>query len=916
MKAEQIIYTSCRRGISGTSSGFQNYSYSPEMGKWINSGDAIGLLQSYQPPRQADLPALPSKEEAQSLFPRREFFGPLEGPDHLFGMALCSYIGRDYPEGSVRGGNFISHVLALPIEQVKGYPCEYIDSASFLTWMDANLARSQTTPDPLPSLSIESNPNISLQAVQDFLEDDRSDVFELMLRCLLTRNEGGYPHKLVIVDDKGNFALWVAALEYALPVRQARSYAFSSYEYDLQITPAVVVRAVKGCLHGIGDASMAYNFVFNFETGELPAPPDANEDVDAFCEFAASALCYAPDSLSVNNSYLDATEYSDVDARVGTGYILCQLAAGTIAAVDCTSDQISRGCSFLVDFGTPEQCKSMVDSLIESAGAQVMPKEWTGAVEGGIQAIGKAQPNVAAHAATELLKRLKTMFTASNVSEDLYQQNRSLAQILSQVTGRDLNVELFRLLTEDGSAALDLGQSNGQVPWTVRAYASILSSSLLSSFTQIGGLPQGVSGQEMLASLGRENAAAVNKLVTSLATSSASTGSAIFESLVSQWGQDPALVSMLGFLVAEARPTAKDVENLAVARLWQIFLQEPEPNRINHIASLLKSGRTDVALDHLLALGDQSQSDPVPYYRFLAQLLHSPIGNFIITQADALLDKSWSLHGQSVAWGVACLSLMSQLPGMTKSEIWQKVQELDQQVNFIPNTQSQAQDAQTLEKFCSETGLAIPDHVNLCMQALRLSQLAQAASNRRRDQILVDALCKSIRQAGPKLAVNKAGNQLNAYIEHLAISIAPVATESRQIETAWMQSMPMQTIATMLCQVLRQVAALHNETEIMLLLATYLPYVSNKSRHVLIQEGPFINFAAQQMGDAGFKSSSINKMLEDDRQLNKLIDRYQKRFGSSFNSGDFRSLLLKIHQKMQANEKQDGRGGFFSMFRR
>ena len=77
MKAEQIIYTSCRRGISGTSSGFQNYSYSPEMGKWINSGDAIGLMQSYQPPRQADLPALPSKEEAQSLFPRREFFGTL-----------------------------------------------------------------------------------------------------------------------------------------------------------------------------------------------------------------------------------------------------------------------------------------------------------------------------------------------------------------------------------------------------------------------------------------------------------------------------------------------------------------------------------------------------------------------------------------------------------------------------------------------------------------------------------------------------------------------------------------------------------------------------------------------------------------------------------------------------------------------
>lgn len=916
MKAEQIIYTSCRRGISGTSSGFQNYSYSSEMGEWMSKGDAIGLLQSYQPPRQANLPALPSKEEAQSLFPSRQFFGPLEGPDHLYGMALCSYIGRDYPEGSVRGGNFVSHVLALPVEEVDDYPCKYINSGSFLTWMDADLARSESAPDLLPSLSIKENPAVCLEAVQDFLDDDRSDVFELMLRCFLARDDGGYPHKLVIVDSEEHFALWVAALQYALPVRQSRSYAFSTYEYDLQVTPAVVVRAVEGCLHGLSDASMSYNFVFNMETGDLPDSPDTDEDLDAFCEFAVSALSYAPDSLSVNNHYLDATGYQNADTRVGTAYILCQLAAGTMKATDCTAGQVNRGCGFLVDFGTSDQCQSLIDSLIGAAGSQVMPEDWMAAVVSGIQSIGKAQPGVAMNAATALVNQLKTMFTIAGVEEGLYQQMRGVAQGLTQVTGRNLDVELFHLLTEDGSASLELGRAGGQVPWTVRAYVTLLSSSLLSSMSRVGGLPQGVSGRQMLSSLGEENTAAVNKLVTSLSTSHANTGKAIFQALESQWGQEPTLVMMLSLLVVQARPTAKEVDDLAVSRLWRAFLQEQEPARISHLGSLLESQRPDVALDHLLALAEESRSNPVPYYRFLVQLLQSPLADFILTHADDLLERAWSLHGQSVSLGVECLLMIRQLPGMTKGEIWQKVCELDQQVVFIQCTQEQARDAQALEKFCSGTGLEIPDHVGLCLQALRMEQLAQAASSRRKDQNLINALCASISQDGSRLAIGKIGDQLNQYIDQLAVSIAPVAVNSAQIEMAWMQALPARAVATMLCMVFRQVAVLHDETEILLLLATYLPYVVDQAPHALMQEGQFVHYAARQMEEAGFKSASLNKTLDDERHLNKLTDRYRKRFNSSFNSSDFSRVLRKIDQIIQADEEQNGGGGILSMFKR
>ena len=89
MKAQQVIYTSCKRGIERDSSGFQNYSYSKPVEEWIARGDSIGEVQSYEPPRRDGLPALPTKEEAQTLYPRRECFGKLDGPDGLYAMAMC-----------------------------------------------------------------------------------------------------------------------------------------------------------------------------------------------------------------------------------------------------------------------------------------------------------------------------------------------------------------------------------------------------------------------------------------------------------------------------------------------------------------------------------------------------------------------------------------------------------------------------------------------------------------------------------------------------------------------------------------------------------------------------------------------------------------------------------------------------------
>lgn len=56
MKTEQIIYTSCKQGIQGQSSGYQVYSYSPQMAQWIENRDGVGVLEQYKAPTGPQYP--------------------------------------------------------------------------------------------------------------------------------------------------------------------------------------------------------------------------------------------------------------------------------------------------------------------------------------------------------------------------------------------------------------------------------------------------------------------------------------------------------------------------------------------------------------------------------------------------------------------------------------------------------------------------------------------------------------------------------------------------------------------------------------------------------------------------------------------------------------------------------------------
>lgn len=351
MSVHQIIYTSCLRGINGVNDGQQIYSYDAALKE--TGIKELSSMFSYHPP------ALPNgvvmSEEIALTMPKA--FSYRRFDSGVCALALNTYLGYDYMGKTGRFGNSLSHVIAFDPEDTGCYPAEYYASRMLRTRMEFEEVNNPNKPDYLPTPALERGFFVDIQAVTDFLSgDNRLDIYKNMLHAMLSFERER--KRLVICDKPENIILWIAALEYALPLRSALNINFSTYEPDPSLSASQICGVVPEGT-SFNSESRRHHFVFDLLSGQLPEFELEQE----FYEFIDIAMSFSYESILDFHSFLcNGYRYERADERLYDAYSLYAIVSDGIGSTDF--GRLNRALTFADEFSTEEETRRIFSSLI------------------------------------------------------------------------------------------------------------------------------------------------------------------------------------------------------------------------------------------------------------------------------------------------------------------------------------------------------------------------------------------------------------------------------------------------------------------------------------------------------------------------------------------------------------------------
>lgn len=928
MKAQQVIYTSCKRGIERDSSGFQNYSYSKPVEEWIARGDSIGEVQSYEPPRRDGLPALPTKEEAQTLYPRREYFGKLDGPDGLYAMAMCSYIGRDYPEGSVRGGNFLSHALLMPAADITEYPCTFIDSPSLMTWIDVERVRSGDKPDYLNAVDVQPNGWCSIDEVSRFLtEDDNEETFKLMLRCLLEREKNGMSRRIIIKDSAQHFALWVAALEYALPLKQALDWSFSFYEYDLSRTSADLIRAVDGMEQSLDE--MEYEFVFDMERGTMPSLDDdassgaSFEDTDDtiasdFVDFVAETLQYVPDSLRDFHHYLSQTSYASAGRGIYSAFAAYELEKSMTTLAECNARDLADCSAFLREHGTHEQRRVLFDILLAGLWEQELSDEDSKSIGGSLITLVQDDAQLQGYARQEIHDVLVSQLTTRGISERQYLQMHDLVPALPGGAGDGIDADVFASVTDNPKLSLGAGvDGSGKLPWTVSAYIRLASGTLKAELNRGMRLPEGASGEQMLSAFSPRSAGAVMKLVDAIVGApNPAVGISIASDLTRLWGTQSSLTFMLDLLILQRQPAARQLCDYALRQIGDMFFTCDDGERVAICRSLVASGFAVHAFNYLKEAGNRAANNPLGYAHLLTAAFQALPGEFPHDYRQQLVDLCWGLctRGLPLSEQLRALEQLSKAPGISQQWPATTLYGLDRLIPVVEAERGQ-QEIQHVEQLCRMWSISRPERLQLAEHQLNLRAIAEYA--KKSDFQHARQQCVYAIQNGAALPMQALPiSEKNRYLQKMALTLSEFVTQDGEFLKLQFGAIPVEFVNNLVCAVLYDTVQSGDvEATLLLLLFDREWMKMDSTLGLYFNESKFFTDATGWMISAGMKSGAVEKYLvgndgKQGRHSKHLAAAYTNCTNREFPYNDFESLInMYVLPPMQQYE--DSHRGFF-----
>lgn len=897
MKAQQVIYTSCRQGIDGSNSGFQNYSYSPRMKQWLDNGNAIGSMQSYQPPRDESLPILPSKEEAQSLYPHAQYFGIIDGPDNLYGLSMNSYIGRDYPEGSVRGGNFVSHVLALPASDVDTYPCAFINSNSFLRWIDAETVRNPERPQPLDEINLQPNASgHTLDDICEFLDDDsHAEMYARMLTCLLTRTEGGYPKKIIINDSEENFILWVSALEYALTVRQSLDWSFSFYEYNPANASADVIRATDFMQCNLHDSLLSAHFIFDPSKEEMPQLDNISEDLDNFVDFVVTTLRYkVTENLISFRDFLNKISFKHVDSSVATAYTLYSIINKATYINELDANHMAQVCDILKKYACESQSVAFFTVAVDCM-SQCRLKDGTlNTLVTALANVVETTPSLN-DAPETLLNILIEKFTQVGTEQAIYEQIHALAAQIFKAP-RNVDAELFRSIAQLQSAKLQL-TNNPKPSWNAYAYASMTAAALCAN--KPTNIPKGVLGSAMLSCFDNITTSTTKKVITTLVNATNATQSVeLYQHIIRSLHADLDLSIMFDLLILEQDDRNRELSKATTNHLLNAYLQT-DNIRVACLQSLVDIN-ADIACNFITQLSQYEQTNVLEYANWLANTCNQLPAAFVKEYGQYFAQTTWELPHEDLVTSKKLLQILANIPGVSDEWSITALEQITQQLSII-QTQIPTDILNWMLKIFTYFKVETPTKLILLAH---LKLVEQACNEAHKNPLSAElrTMCKQIQLQSRTLPLNQTTPQFNQYLSMISQNVASVIFINEYCADLQSYAVPQHLKSCLVSCVLKLIVEDENFENSLLLLAIDASLINKEN---LFSTQQLAGFFAKHLISKKVKSSHVVKFCQNSAHMKKIMQRYTKLQKGSFPAKTFDEIMSKIVQNLEKYEKEN-----------
>lgn len=351
MSLHQIIYTSCLRGINGVNDGQQIYSYDASF-KDANNNEVKSLF-SYQPP--ALEPGEIMNEEIALTMPKSFTYRKLS--NGMCALALNTYLGRDYMGSAGRFGNYLSHVVIADESDIQNYPCEFYGSNLLRDHMEYEEVNNPNRPDYLPEPVLERGYAVDIDAVIDFLSiGDRMEKFKNMLYAVLSFETER--KRVVICDEPENIIMWIAAIEYTLPLKAALSINFSTYDFDPSLSLSQICGVVpKGSRYNL--ESHRFHFVFDLYQDKCAE----FEKDEHYFEFIDTSMSFSYESLQAFHRFIsDGYNYYAANDKIYAAYRLYVLLSDGVSSL--SENELKTALDFASEYALPEEQLRILENLL------------------------------------------------------------------------------------------------------------------------------------------------------------------------------------------------------------------------------------------------------------------------------------------------------------------------------------------------------------------------------------------------------------------------------------------------------------------------------------------------------------------------------------------------------------------------
>ncbi|MCL2348399.1 MAG: hypothetical protein FWC50_09075 [Planctomycetaceae bacterium] len=264
----QWKFTACQYNIEG-SNGFNTFS----MSDGLTAEDKAELCRragAYTPPEHQVF--TPNEEQIRdpALFPVVFSSFPLRSGKRA--VVRTVYVGRDY--AGMRWGNFFSHALVWPEESWPFYPIQLFESRLFGNGLTKEELQIKAIPPLLPPVTVDAANlrDFSTELPRFFSADSlRPKALTPLLNAVRDGRKSGRP--LILKDSRENVPLWLAAVQYAFPLRLAGEITWTTYVHSLSHGERFHITTTStedDALRINSPQTTSTNHVFNFKNGGIP----------------------------------------------------------------------------------------------------------------------------------------------------------------------------------------------------------------------------------------------------------------------------------------------------------------------------------------------------------------------------------------------------------------------------------------------------------------------------------------------------------------------------------------------------------------------------------------------------------------------------------------------------------------------